>query len=40
VVATTHLIACVIYRMLKHQVGYEPLSVEEYEKHYHKQQIK
>lgn len=40
VVATVHLIARVVYRMLKYQVAYEPLSVEEYEKHYHEQQIK
>jgi len=40
VVATAHLIARVVYRMLKYQVEYEPLSVEEYEKHYRQQQIK
>lgn len=39
-VATAHLIARVVYRMLKYQVEYEPLSVEEYEKHYRQQQIK
>lgn len=38
-VATAHLIARVVYRMLKYQVEYEPLSVEEYEKHYCEQQI-
>ena len=39
-VATAHWIARVVYRMLKYQVEYEPLSVEEYEKHYREQQIK
>ncbi len=39
-VATAHLIARVVYRMLKYQVEYEPLSVQEYEKHYREQQIK
>jgi hypothetical protein len=39
-VATAHFIARVVYRMLKYQVDYEPLSVAEYEKRYHDQQIK
>jgi transposase len=39
-VATAHLIARVVYRMLKYQVEYEPLSVAEYEKRYREQQIK
>ena len=39
-VATAHAIARVIYRMLKYQVEYEPLSVNEYQKHYEEQQIK
>jgi hypothetical protein len=39
-VATAHLIARVVYRMLKYQVEYEPLSVQEYEKHFREQQIK
>ena len=39
-VATAHLIARVVYRMLKYQVEYEPLSVAEYEKRYRSQQIK
>jgi len=39
-VATAHLVARVVYRMLKYQVEYEPLSVQEYEKHYREQQIK
>ena len=39
-VATAHLIARVVYRMLKYQVEYEPLSVSEYEKRYHDRQIK
>jgi transposase len=39
-VATAHLIARVVYRMLKYQVAYEPLSVSEYEKRYHDRQIK
>jgi transposase len=39
-VATAHLIARVVYRMLKYQVEYEPLSMSEYEKRYHDQQIK
>jgi transposase len=39
-VATAHLIARVVYRMLKYQVEYEPLSVQDYEKRYREQQIK
>ena len=39
-VATAHLIARVVYRMLKYQVEYEPLRVSEYEKRNHDQQIK
>jgi len=39
-VATAHLIARVVYRMLKYQVEYEPLSMSEYEKQYHDRQIK
>lgn len=39
-VATAHLIARMVYRMLKYQVEYEPLSVQEYENHYREQQIK
>lgn len=39
-VATAHLIARVVYRMLKYQVEYEPLSVSEYEKRYHDRQVK
>jgi len=39
-VATAHQIAKVIYRMLKYQVEYEPLSAQEYELHYREQQIK
>lgn len=39
-VATAHLIAWVVYRMLKYQVEYEPLSAQEYECHYREQQIK
>jgi transposase len=39
-VATAHLISRVVYRMLKYQVEYEPLSVHEFEKHYREQQIK
>ena len=39
-VATAHAIARVIYRMLKYQVEYEPLSMNEYQKHYEEQQIK
>ncbi len=39
-VATAHAIARVVYRMLKYQVEYEPLSVHEYEKKYEEQQIK
>lgn len=40
VVATEHLSARVVHRMLKYKVDYHPLSVEEYEKHYREQQIK
>ena len=36
----THLIARVVYRMLKYQIEYEPLNVSEYEKRYRDQQIK
>jgi len=39
-VATAHLIARVVYRMLKYQVEYQPLSVQEYELYYRQQQIK
>ena len=39
-VATAHLMARVVYRMLKYKVEYVPLSVVEYEKHYREQQIK
>lgn len=39
-VATAHAIARVVYRMLKYQVEYEALSVDEYEKKYEEQQIK
>lgn len=39
-VATAHLIARIVYRMLKYHVEYEPLSVAEYELRYRAQQIK
>ena len=39
-VATAHAIARVVYRMLKYQVEYETISVEEYEKKYMEQQLK
>jgi hypothetical protein len=39
-VATAHAIARVIYRMLKYQVEYEPLNVNEYQRQYEAQQIK
>lgn len=39
-VATAHAIARVVYRMLKYQVEYAPLSLNEYQKHYEEQQIK
>ena len=39
-VATAHAIARVVYRMLKYQVEYETISVEEYEKNYKEQQLK
>lgn len=39
-VATAHAIARVVYRMLKYQVEYDPLSVNEYQKQYDQQQIK
>lgn len=39
-VATAHLIARVVYRMLMYQVEYEPLSVSQYEKRYHDRQVK
>jgi transposase len=39
-VATAHLIAKIVYRMLKYKVEYEPLSVAEYEQHYREQQLK
>jgi transposase len=40
IVATAHLIARVVYRMLKYQMEYEPLNVSEYEKRFRDQQIK
>jgi transposase len=39
-VATAHAIARVVYRMLKYQVEYEKIDVEEYEQKYKEQQIK
>jgi len=33
-VATAHMIAGVVYRMLEYQVEYEPLIIQEYERHY------
>ena len=39
-VATAHAIARVVYRMLKYQVEYETISLNEYEKKYEEQQIK
>lgn len=39
-VATAHAIARVVYRMLKYQVEYETISVNEYQKKYEEQQIK
>ena len=39
-VATAHAIARVVYRMLKYQVEYEQIDVEEYEQKYKQQQIK
>ncbi|HUN24134.1 MAG TPA: transposase [Anaerolineales bacterium] len=40
IVATAHAIARVIYRMLKFQVEYEPVSGGEYQKRYEAQQMK
>ncbi len=39
-VATAHALARVVYRMLKYQVEYETISVEEYEQKYKEQQLK
>jgi transposase len=39
-VATAHAIARVVYKMLKYQVEYDPLSVNEYQKQYEEQQVK
>ena len=39
-VATAHAIARVVYRMLKYQVEYEPLNVNEYQRQYEERQIK
>jgi transposase len=39
-VATAHTIARVVYKMLKYKVEYDPLSVNEYQKHYEEQQVK
>jgi transposase len=39
-VATAHAIARVVYRMLKYQVEYEPLNVNEYQRQYEGQQVK
>lgn len=39
-VSTAHAIARVIYRMLKYQVEYESISVNEYQKKYEEQQVK
>jgi hypothetical protein len=39
-VATAHLIARVVYKMLKYKVEYEPRSVQEYERHFQEEQVK
>jgi transposase len=39
-VSIAHAIARVVYRMLKYQVEYEAISVNEYEKKYEEQQVK
>lgn len=39
-VATAHMIARVVYRMLKYKVEYETINIEEYEAKYKEQQIK
>ena len=39
-VATAHVIARVVYRVLKYKVEYESIDVTEYEKKYEEQQIK
>lgn len=39
-VATAHAIARVVYRMLKFQVEYDPLSVNDYQRRYEEQQIR
>jgi transposase len=39
-VSTAHAIARVVYRMLKYQVEYEAISVNEYQKKYEEQQVK
>ena len=39
-VATAYAIARVVYRMLKYQVEYDPLSVNEYQQQYEEQQVK
>jgi len=39
-VATAHMIARVVYRMLKYKVEYETINIEEYEARYRDQQIK
>jgi len=39
-VATARVIASVVYRMLKYQVEFEPLSLNEYQKRYEEQQVK
>lgn len=39
-VATARMIACVVYRMLKYQIEYDPLSVNEYQQQYEAQQIR
>lgn len=39
-VATAHLMARIVYRMLKYHIEFEPLNVAEYERHYQEQQVK
>ncbi|NCP87677.1 IS110 family transposase [bacterium] len=39
-VSTAHVIARVVYRMLKYKVEFETISVSEYEKKYEEQQVK
>ncbi len=40
IVATAHLLACIVYRMLKFKMEYQVIRAEEYEQRFRERQIK